>query len=53
MGSADGMRKIQDFGGIVDETTRVMCADAIVDLAVGTALAEHHHTQPLASVVAL
>jgi len=53
MGSAGGMRKIQDFSGFFDETTRVMCGNAIVDLAVGTALAEHHHTQPLASVVAL
>jgi len=33
MGSAGGMRKIQDFGGFFDETTLVICGDAIVDLA--------------------
>ncbi len=27
MGSAGGMRKIQDFGGFFDETTLVMCGD--------------------------
>ena len=35
MGSAGGMRKIQDFGGFFDETTIVLCGDAIVDLDIG------------------
>ena len=53
MGSAGGMRKIQDFGGFFDETTLVMCGDAIVDLDIGAALDEHRHKQALASVVTL
>jgi mannose-1-phosphate guanylyltransferase len=53
MGSAGGMRKIQDFGGFFDETTLVMCGDAIVDLDIGAALEEHRHKQALASVVTL
>jgi mannose-1-phosphate guanylyltransferase len=53
MGSAGGMRKIQDFSGFFDETTLVMCGDAIVDLDIGAALTEHHHKKALASVVTL
>jgi mannose-1-phosphate guanylyltransferase len=53
MGSAGGMRKIQDFGGFFDETTLVMCGDAIVDLDFGAALEEHRNQQALASVVTL
>ncbi|WP_439519111.1 sugar phosphate nucleotidyltransferase [Hydrogenophaga sp.] len=53
MGSAGGMRKIQDFSGFFDETTLVMCGDAIVDLDIGGALAEHRHKQAIASVVTL
>jgi mannose-1-phosphate guanylyltransferase len=53
MGSAGGMRKIQDFGGFFDETTLVMCGDAIVDLDISAALEEHRQKQALASVVTL
>lgn len=41
LGSAGGMRKIQDFGGFFDETTLVLCGDAIVDLDIQAALEEH------------
>jgi len=51
MGSAGGMRKIQDFGGFFDETTLVLCGDAIVDLDIAVALAEHKAKGALASVV--
>ena len=37
IGSAGGMRKIQDFGGFFDETTLVICGDARVDLEIGRA----------------
>jgi mannose-1-phosphate guanylyltransferase len=37
LGSAGGMRKIQDFGGFCDETTLVLCGDAIVDLDIQAA----------------
>lgn len=52
-GSAGGMRKIQDFGGFFDETTLVVCGDAIVDLDIGAALHEHRTKGALASVVTL
>ncbi len=51
MGSAGGMRKIQDFSGFFDETTLVLCGDALIDLDIGAALAEHHEKQALASIV--
>ena len=53
VGSAGGMRRIQDFSGFFDETTLVLCGDAIIDLDIGAALAEHHAKQAMASVVAL
>lgn len=53
MGSAGGMRKIQDFGGFFDETTLVMCGDAIIDLDIRAALDEHRMKGALASVVTL
>ena len=53
MGSAGGMKKIQDFGGFFDETTLVVCGDAIIDLDIGSALHEHKNKGALASVVTL
>ena len=53
MGSAGGMRRIQDFGGFFDETTLVLCADALIDLDITAALQEHKEKGALASVVAL
>lgn len=52
-GSAGGMKAIQDFSGFFDETTLVICGDAIVDLDIGAALHEHRSKGALASVVAL
>lgn len=53
MGSAGSMRKIQDFGGFFDDTTLVICGDAIIDLDIGAALHEHKSKGALASVVTL
>ena len=53
MGSAGGMKKIQDFSGFFDETTVVLCGDALIDLDFGAALFEHRNKGALASVVAL
>ena len=36
-GSAGGMKAIQDFSSFFDETTLVICGDAIVDLDIGAA----------------
>ena len=41
MGSAGGMRRIQDFSGFFDETTLVLCGDALIDL-VGHVVAPLH-----------
>jgi mannose-1-phosphate guanylyltransferase len=53
MGSAGGMKRIQDHGGFFDETTLVLCGDAIVDLDIGAALYEHRTKGAIASVVTL
>ena len=53
MGSAGGMRKIQDHSGFFDDTTIVLCGDAIIDLDIGAALHEHQAKKALASVVTL
>jgi mannose-1-phosphate guanylyltransferase len=52
VGSAGGMRKIQDFGGFFNETTIVICGDAIIDLDITAAVAEHHRKGALVSLVA-
>lgn len=53
LGSAGGMRRIQDFGGFFDETTLVICGDAIIDLDIEAALEEHKRQGALASVITL
>jgi mannose-1-phosphate guanylyltransferase len=53
LGSAGGMRRIQDFSGFFDETTLVLCGDALIDLDITAALAEHQAKQAMASVVAM
>jgi len=52
-GSAGGMRHIQDFSGFFDETTLVLCGDALIDLDIGAAVREHKEKGAQASVVAL
>ncbi len=51
LGSAGGIKKIQEFGRFFDETTIVLCGDAIVDLDIQAAVAEHKRKGALASVV--
>jgi mannose-1-phosphate guanylyltransferase len=53
LGSAGGMKRIQDFSGFFDQTTLVLCGDALIDLDIGAALHEHRTKGALASVVAL
>jgi len=53
LGSAGGMRRIQDFGGFFDETVLVVCGDALIDLDITAGLLEHRSTGALVSVVAL
>jgi mannose-1-phosphate guanylyltransferase len=51
IGSAGGMKKIQEFGGFFDETTVVLCGDALIDLDLKSALFEHRRKGALASVI--
>jgi mannose-1-phosphate guanylyltransferase len=51
IGSAGGMKKIQEFGGFFDETTIVLCGDALIDLDLKSALFEHRRKGAMASVV--
>lgn len=53
LGSAGGMRHIQNNSGFFDETTLVICGDAIVDLDISAALHEHQAKGAVASVVTL
>ena len=53
MGSAGGMRRIQDFSGFFDTTTLVLCADALIDLDITAAVNEHRKKRAMASVIAL
>ena len=53
LGSAGGMRHIQDFGGFFDQTTIVMCGDALIDLDIGAALFEHQQKKAMVSVITM
>ena len=53
MGSAGGMRRIQDCSQFFDDTTLVLCGDALIDLDIGAAVREHTTKGAVASVVAL
>lgn len=51
VGSAGGMKKIQDFSGFFDETFVVLCGDAWIDLDISKALEIHRQKQAIASVI--
>lgn len=53
LGSAGGMRHIQDFGGFFDQTTIVMCGDALIDLDITAAVTEHKARNALVSIITL
>ena len=52
-GSAGGIRYIQDFGGFFDQTTIVLCGDALIDLDIGAALFEHKQKKAMVSIVTM
>ena len=45
------MKKIQDFGNFFDETTIVLCGDALTDLNLQSAVAEHRKKGAMATVI--
>lgn len=51
LGSAGGMKKIQEFSGFFDETFIVLCGDAWIDLDVTKALAYHREKRGVATIV--
>ncbi|MGB0712687.1 MAG: sugar phosphate nucleotidyltransferase [Gammaproteobacteria bacterium] len=52
LGSAGGMKKIQDFSGFFDETFIVVCGDAWIDLDV-TAVYEFHKSRGAIATIVL
>ena len=51
LGSAGGLKKIQDFSGFFDDTFAVLCGDALIDLDLKAALLEHRRKGAMASVI--
>jgi mannose-1-phosphate guanylyltransferase len=51
LGSAGGLKKVQEFSGFFDDTFLVLCGDAIIDLDLGAALAFHRERKALATIV--
>lgn len=51
LGSAGGLKKIQNFSGFFDDTFVVLCGDAIIDLDLTRALEVHRRTKALATII--
>ena len=51
LGSAGGLRKIQDFNRFFDDTFVVLCGDALIDLDLTTALKWHKQKGAVATIV--
>jgi mannose-1-phosphate guanylyltransferase len=51
MGSAGALRDIQNLGGFIDDTTAVLCGDAIVDIDLQAAALIHRTQGAIASVI--
>jgi mannose-1-phosphate guanylyltransferase len=51
LGSAGGLKKIQEFSGFFDDTFAVLCGDAIIDLDLTAALAFHRDRKAIATIV--
>jgi mannose-1-phosphate guanylyltransferase len=51
IGSAGGMKKIQDFSGFFDETFVVLCGDALIDVDFAEVLRFHQARKSIATLV--
>src|SRR5688572_17859262 len=51
LGSAGGLKKIQEFSGFFDDTFLVLCGDAIIDLDITRAVELHKRNGALATIV--
>lgn len=52
VGSAGGMRRVQDHSGFFDSTFVVLCGDALIDVDLQDVVREHRERGALASIVA-
>ena len=53
LGSAGGLKKIQEFSEFFDDTTIVICGDALIDLDITKAIRKHRENQAIASVITI
>jgi len=51
LGSAGGLKRIQDFQPFFDDTFVVLCGDALIDLDLGEAVRRHKEKGALASLI--
>jgi mannose-1-phosphate guanylyltransferase len=51
LGSAGGLKKVQDFGKFFDSTAVILCGDALIDLDLAEVVAEHRARGAIASLV--
>jgi mannose-1-phosphate guanylyltransferase len=51
VGSAGGLRKIQDFNAFFDDTFVVMCGDALIDLDLTAAVQQHKALGAIATII--
>jgi mannose-1-phosphate guanylyltransferase len=51
LGSAGGLKKIQDFQPFFDDTFVVLCGDALIDLDLGEAVRRHKQKGAMASLI--
>jgi mannose-1-phosphate guanylyltransferase len=51
MGSAGGLKKIQDFQSFFDDTFVVLCGDALIDLDITAAIRRHRELGAMASLI--
>jgi mannose-1-phosphate guanylyltransferase len=53
VGSAGGIKRIQEFGGFFDDTFLVVCGDALIDLDLTKAVRQHWKSGAMASICTL
>ena len=51
LGSAGGLKRIQEFSGFFDDTFLVVCGDALIDLDLTRALEIHRRNNALATII--
>lgn len=50
LGSAGGMKRIQEFSGFFDDTFMVLCGDALIDLDIAKVLEFHRKSKSIATI---